>query len=128
MTADELRAIAARHAKDDTALYYTGDTAETMHQDRSALHLPGGEGVSRTNPRSVILAALQEGPCSRINLWWLLMRANGLPDSPHRATPKQARTALRIDGHLDRHLCKLIRSRRVVRLGDGRYQARSRSD
>lgn len=60
----------------------------------------------RVNPRTVLLAALQEGPCGWSVLWQAIWT-----DTP------------RARALTDRHLCKLTRSKQVVRLPDGRYAA-----
>jgi len=64
----------------------------------------------RVNPRTVLLAALQEGPCGWSVLWQAIWT-----DTP------------RARALTDRHLCKLTRSKQVVRLPDGRYALRPRS-
>ena len=70
----------------------------------------------RANPRSAILQALQEGPRDIVQLWWSLGAA------------QVGRGGVRDISALEqRALCKLIRSRKVVRLGDGRYARRQRS-
>lgn len=69
--------------------------------------------MSRTNPRSVILAALQEEPRTLLELTaeeWCLKVNRAVRRCPCCIA--------------QRHLCKLIRSRKVVRLGDGRYALR----
>ena len=66
---------------------------------------------SRVNPRTVLLAALQEEPRTRQQL-----------DSICLQEVFSIRWGFgNEEVLLDRHLCKLIRGGRVVRLDDGRY-------
>lgn len=70
----------------------------------------------RVNPRTVLLAALQEGPRTRSDLWREVFEhvmANGRQESCQQT-----------DAVLARHLCHLTRSKQVVRLPDGRYAIR----
>mgnify|MGYP003394252953 CR=1 FL=1 len=67
----------------------------------------------RTNPRAILLAALQEGPQTREDLDWHIMGA---------LVPQ--RRKMHVCDLTARHLCHLIRGGRVVRLGDGRYALR----
>lgn len=68
--------------------------------------------MARVNPRTTLLAALQEGPQDVVQLWWAL-----------GAAQIRGRKKYLIDLE-QRALCHLIRSRQVVRLASGRYELR----
>ena len=70
----------------------------------------------RVNPRTTLLAALQEGPLPERHLGTLLWQRTLI--GGRKLTDRE------IEARLQRHLCHLVRSRQVVRLASGRYELR----
>ncbi len=70
--------------------------------------------MSRPNPRTLLLRALETAPMER----WVLA---------HTLHEEGPWLFCEIDRLLDRHLCHLIRGGRVQRLPDGRYELRRRT-
>lgn len=77
--------------------------------------------MARTNPRSVLLEYLKGGPYP----WWGLVGALDIETKAGSQHQWINRGCERTDALVQRHLCKLIRSRKVVRGDDGRYRLRS---
>ena len=70
----------------------------------------------RVNPRTVLLAALQEEPRPERILGTILWQ--------HAFLTGRDLADWQICARLQRHLCHLIRQRKVARLADGRYALR----